>query len=187
MGHKIVDPSNGVTVATAKVVVKLQASDGSAEVFPDRDRVQRLVDSDSDVDQDPHQFFDAIDESTSEHEPGFFARPFMVGPCDVDDLGMVEQSNFIKWVEQARFEHWHQSMQGQIGEVQQLPGVQIVALEFVNPPKIGTEIITHLWEAPDHGCLVEMRDALSNTVYCRAAVDGDIPRNNDAESLSARL
>jgi len=174
MGHKLVEPSKGTVIATAKVVVAIQNRDGSSQVIPERDRLQRLIDTDVECQGDPHALYDAITTSTCQRNEPFVASPFVIGPGDIDDLGEVNQSAFIKWMDQARFEHTRRSMNDSRKiEVTDLLGISTCALEYVNTPSLGAEVTSKLWLSQDTplSCIVEMSDTASGKMYCRVVAD----------------
>jgi len=184
-GHKLVEPSKGMVIATGKVVAQLQRQDRSIDLLPDRPRLQTLIGRDPDCTEDMHTLYDAISSTTSQETTPFESRSFLIGPADLDGRGDVSHTNFIKFIEQARFEQEVEKVRlSGGGKEALLPPTKQMALEFINTPQLSDQVVTKLWPAKGMpgSCLVEISDTETGRVYCRAVVDG-----SSSMPLEARL
>ena len=164
------------------------------EVIPERDRLQRLIDTDVDCMGDPHALYNQVMVTTNLRKPPFVARPFVIGPGDLDELGVVNQANFIKWSDQARFEHLKISREEECTStkgfpVPELPPIGTCALEFINRPSLGAEVSASLWKGDDPGSfLVEMSDAKTQRMYCRVVCnERTVEQMDDADVGDLRI
>jgi len=188
-GHCLIDPSNSQMIALASIAIATKARG----VLPNRPQLEDLVDKDTrlpQMDESYNRLCCTIDTSL---EP-IVSLPFMLTPADLDALGEVNQSQFIRYFEGARYQSYLQLEH----TVENLPPPSVLSLEYLTPPPVGATVQVLLWgdtfepatRWSGGDVLMELRDVKSDAVYTRCSIEvgsDEGANDNHEESTTSKL
>jgi len=79
--------------------------------------------------------------------PERYELTFPVAPTDIDELGHVNNTVYVRWVQEAAIAHWRASAPAEA----QATLVWVVArheIDYKHPALLGDEILAHTWVGP---------------------------------------